>query len=315
MPVEDRLAGRETADEVGPHLLLDRPRPPAGSRAARRGWRGGPGGGERATAGLRGTAAGSGRPVSARGGQRRTPRARGVNRVRPSPPPRQGLGAAGLLALEARAAASRRGSASSGRMPQAKCSNRSVASFQVARTAGGSRWTWPCDVAGDRPEVVRGRDPGPPSSPTDEHEPEPRQLVLGRARPGGRAEAVEHVLEAARPGRSPAPVPQRERPDRDPRPLAPAVPPGRSSRSGRPSPSELARRSRRGLRRSRRPIAVPAQLDGLGQPLEVLVIPAQDGPGRVGRQEGGDRVPQRGPTRPRGAGDQRAGRRPRPGAR
>ena len=30
MPVEDRPARREPGDEVGPHLLLDRPRAPAG---------------------------------------------------------------------------------------------------------------------------------------------------------------------------------------------------------------------------------------------------------------------------------------------
>ena len=111
-------------------------------------------------------------------------------------------------------------SASSGRTPQAKWSNESPAMFQVARTAGGRRWTWPCWSRASGPDVVRGEDAGPtPDLAHRQHDPEPRPLVLVGLDgwPWSRPSTPSRS-GASMPGDEP--VAQGERPDHEPRPLA-----------------------------------------------------------------------------------------------
>ena len=229
MPGKIGVPGATAARQVGPQLLLDRPRPPAARRAARRGWRGVRGAARRDRWSSEPRQA-PGSAVSARAASV-APRARGVNRAGPDASRRQRLGAPGLLALEVER-----------RQPDAIGELVADAPGEVLEPAlrlvpgREDRRRQPLDVAvdvaGDRPEVVGRRDPaarrrrgrGPARGATAR----PRTPSTG-----GRAEALEDVLEADRPGRSPAS-------------RSPPRAPGSRSAPARP-------RCRRAGRRGRRP--------------------------------------------------------------
>ena len=243
-------AGRQAVEEVGAQLLLDGPRPPAGgAELGDGGWGGAVGIGSSSCLGG-GLGAEPGRPRSVDGGRRGAARTASSRRRR-RPGDEVGEVVATAVDLELEVAGRRpTRSASSGVMPQPKCSKASRRRVPGREDGRTEALDMAVLVARDRPDVVGGDDPSAAGADAaqDQDDPEMRQLVVVGAdrRP---AQLLEDLVERVGVDRRGEAVADRGRPDRDPRGRAPGVGrqvvgqlAGRAVRSSRGGPAAGSRR-------------------------------------------------------------------------
>ena len=254
MPGKIGRPGREPRDEVGPHLLLDRARAPAGvSQLAEGGGAGSDGEADRWSSGprqgLRGCVLRLGRPAwhaGPRGVKRRPGGGRGAQRRRPGP-----RGWRRACSRSSSTGRGRRGSRELGEDAPREVVE--AAARHVPRREDGGRQPLdvPVRVARDRADVVGGEDPRSVASPTASTTPSRDRSSSSRA-DGAAGQPLEHALEVRRRRcRRDQPVADDERPDGEAGSLA--RPCARTGPARSRATITVGRRSPRAPRRGRSP--------------------------------------------------------------